>query len=107
MYANTKDAYNPTALPLGISDHNLVLLTPKYVLLVQWQPVHSRSVRRRTQEAADALQDCFELTDWVVLVEPHGEDLDNMTDCITEYIVFCKHTTMPTRTVRRIHNNKS
>ena len=36
-------------------------------------------MRRWTQEAADALQDCFELTDWDVLVEPHREDLDNMT----------------------------
>ena len=50
--------------PLGRSDHNLVLLTPRYVPLVQRQPVHTRSMRRWTQEAADALQDCFELTDW-------------------------------------------
>ena len=29
-----------------------------------------------------------------------------MTDCITEYIRFCEHTTMPTQTVRCFPNNK-
>ena len=107
LYANAKDAFSPTALPLlGRSDHNLVLLTPKYVPLVQRQPVHTRNMRRWTQEAADALQDCFELTDWDVLVEPYGEDLDSMTDCIKEHIRFCEHTTMPTRTVHFFPNNK-
>ena len=103
LYANAKDAYNPTAR--GRSDHNLVLLTPKYVPLVQRQPVHTRSVRSWTQKAADALQDCFEMY-WDVLVELYEEDLDNMTDCISEYIRFCEHTTMPTRTVLCFPNNK-
>lgn len=59
-----------------------------------------------TQEAAGALQDCFETIDWDVLCEPHGEDIDDMTDCITEYIRFCEHTTTPTRTVHCFPNNK-
>ena len=29
-----------------------------------------------------------------------------MTDCITEYIRFCEHTTMPTRTIGCFPNNK-
>ena len=33
--------------PLGRSDHNLVLLTPRYVPLVQQQPVHTRSMGLR------------------------------------------------------------
>ena len=83
------DAYDATALPpLGKSDHNLVMMTPKYVPLVRRQPVHTRTVRSWTQETAEALQDCFESTDWDVLYEPHGEDIDNMTDCITDYIRF-------------------
>ncbi|KAI3359450.1 hypothetical protein L3Q82_013758, partial [Scortum barcoo] len=69
-------------------------------------PVHTRTVRRWTQEAAEALQDCFESTDWDVLCEPHGEDIDNMTDCITEYIRFCEDTTVPARTVHCFSNNK-
>ena len=46
------------------------------------------------------------MTDWDVLVEPHGEDLDSMTNCFTEYIRFCEHTAMPTRTARCLPNNK-
>ena len=70
--------------PLGRSDQSLVMMTPKYVPLVRRQPVHTRMVSRWTQEAAEALQDCFESTDWNVLCEPHGEDIDQMTDCITD-----------------------
>ena len=68
--------------------------------------MHTRTVRRWTQEAAEALQDCFELTDWDVLCEPHGEDIDLMTDCITDYIRFCEDTNMPARTVHCFSNNK-
>ncbi|KAI3359123.1 hypothetical protein L3Q82_002667 [Scortum barcoo] len=39
-------------------------------------------------------------------VKPHGEDIDNMTDCITEYIRFCEDTTVPARTVHCFSNNK-
>ncbi|KAK1882538.1 Modification methylase LlaDCHIA, partial [Dissostichus eleginoides] len=46
------------------SDHNLVFLAPKYVPLVQRQPVSTRTVRKWTPEANEALQDCFETTDW-------------------------------------------
>ena len=68
--------------------------------------MHTRTVRRWKQEAAEALQDCFELTDWDVLCEPHGEDIDLMTDCITDYIRFCEDTNMPARTVHCFSNNK-
>ncbi|KAI3362904.1 hypothetical protein L3Q82_011503 [Scortum barcoo] len=69
-------------------------------------PVHTRTVRRWTQEATEAQQDYFESTDWDVLCEPHGEDIDNMTDCITEYIRFCEDTTVPAQTVHCFSNNK-
>ena len=107
LYSNTKDAYSASALPpLGRSDHNLVLLTPQYVPEVQRQPVSTRVVRRWTREACEALRDCFETTDWGVLCEPHGVDIDNITDCITDYINFCEQTIIPTKTVRCYPNNK-
>lgn len=38
LYANARDEHGANALlPLGGSDHNLVLLAPKYITLVQWQ----------------------------------------------------------------------
>lgn len=77
--------------PLDRADHSLVLCSPKYVPLVQCQPVCTRTVRRWTWDVKDMLQDCFESTDWDVLFKPHEENINTMTDCITEYIKFREH----------------
>ncbi|XP_070819423.1 immunoglobulin-binding protein 1-like [Chaetodon trifascialis] len=70
------------------------------------QPVSMRTVRRWTREANESLQDCFEATDWNVLREPHGEDINSQTECITEYIKFCEQTILPTQTVCCFPYNK-
>ncbi|XP_078810597.1 uncharacterized protein LOC144994953 [Oryzias latipes] len=107
LYANAKKAYRATALPpLGRSDHNLVHLIPNYVPIAMRERVHKKAVRRWTPETEQALQDCLGSTDWDALCTPHGEDIDGMTDCITEYIKFCEESVMPTRTVRCFPNNK-
>ena len=66
----------------------------------------TRTVRRWSRETNEALQDCFELTDWELLYESHGEDLDDLTDCITGYINFCGDSVVPTVTVCCFPNNK-
>ena len=43
---------------------------------------------------------------WEELCDPHGEDIDSLTHCITDYINFCVENTVPTRTVRCFSNNK-
>ena len=107
LYANVKDAYSSTALPpLGKSDHNLIHLQPLYKPQVQRLPVTTRTVRRWSQETDEALKGCFELTDWELLCDSHGEDLDDLTDCITGYINFCVDSVVPTVTVRCFPNNK-
>ncbi|TWW56010.1 hypothetical protein D4764_09G0010600 [Takifugu flavidus] len=53
-----------------------------------------------------ALRDCFDTTDWDVFCEPHGEDIDGLTTCITDYINFCVENTVPTCKVRCFPNNK-
>ena len=107
LYANTKDAYSSSPLPpLGRSDHNLVRLQPIYIPMVKKQPPTIRYVKEWSDEATEALQDCFETTDWDVLCSPHGEDIDAMTDCITDYIKFCTENTVPTKKVRCFSNSK-
>ena len=107
LYANTKDAYKSSPLPpLGRSDHNLVYLQPVYKPLFHRQPAVTRTVKRWSEETEEALRDCFESTVWEELCDPHGEDIDNLTDCITDYINFCVENTVPTRTVRCFSNNK-
>ena len=51
-------------------------------------------------------QDCFDTTDWDVLCEPHGDDIDSLTTCITDCINFCMENTVPTRKVWCFPNNK-
>ena len=110
LYANVKEAYRATALPpLGRSDHNLLLLDTCYKPCVWRQPATKLTVRKWTPEAAEALKDCFECTDWNVLLETeeNSMDIDRQVDCFTDYINFCRDTVIPTRTVRCFHNNKS
>lgn len=65
LYANVKEAYSSTVLPpLGRSDHNLIHLQPLYKPQVQRLPVTTGTVRRWSWETDEALQVCFELTDW-------------------------------------------
>ena len=100
MYANVKDAYKSTPLPpLGKSDHNLVFLQPKYTPKVRRQPTTTRSFRNWSPEAEDALRDCFESTDWSVLQDSFGEDIDGVTHCTTDYLNLCMDIVAPTKTV--------
>ena len=94
LYVNTKDAYTSSPLPpLGRSDHNLVHLLPTYIPLVKKQPPTRRSVKVWSEAASEALRDCFETTTWEALCTPHGDDIDNLTDCITDYMNFCVENT--------------
>ncbi|KAI3356408.1 hypothetical protein L3Q82_017216 [Scortum barcoo] len=107
LYVNVRDAYRSTPLPpLGKSDHNLVHLQPLYTPLVQKQPVTTRSVRRWSPEKESALRDCFNTTVWDVLLNPHGEDIEGMTHCLTDYLNFCADVVSPVKTVRCYPNNK-
>lgn len=39
--------------------------------------------------AKAALKGCFEATDLEALREPHRENIDGLTGCISDYIKFC------------------
>ncbi|TWW56101.1 hypothetical protein D4764_08G0000880 [Takifugu flavidus] len=90
----------------GKSDHNLVLLSPSYTPVVQQQPVTVRTVMKWSDGAMDCLRDALETTNWSALCEPHGEDLDGLTDCVSDYIKFCTENSVPTKKVRCYPNNK-
>ena len=107
FFANTKEAYTATPLPaIEKSDHNMINLRPVYKPIVHREPVVPRTVKCWTAESEEALKHCFETTVWSELCDPHGEDINALTDCITDYINFCYENTVPTRTVRCFSNNK-
>ena len=76
MYANVRDAYTASPLPpLGKSDHNLIHLTPLYTPLVKRQPLTICSIRKWKKGDEEILRDCFETTDWHVMLDSFGEDM--------------------------------
>lgn len=107
LYANIKNAYTSTPLPpLGRSDHNLIRLQPVYTPVLQQQTVQKKSVQIWSDEACEQLRDCFESTDWDIQCSSHGEDINSLTHCITDYISFCVENTVPSKRVRFFPNNK-
>ena len=92
----------------------LTELLPYYQWTVRSQPgfsadlLQTLTVRKWTPEASEALRDCFECTDWNVLLETdeNSMDIDRKFDCFTEYINFCRDTVIPTKTVCCFPNNK-
>lgn len=91
--------------PLGKSDHNLIHLQPQYTLLVQRQPATRRSIRRMVIWSRRS-PECFDTTDWSVVQSLHGEDIDGLTHCLTDYLNFCMDVVAPAKTVRRYPNNE-
>lgn len=65
-----------------------------------------RSVRKWSQEAEETLQGCFETTNWIGLCQEHGEDINAMAECVTDYINSCVDSIITTRAGKCFPNNK-
>ena len=96
----------PTANPSAASGTIHSTISKLHVPLVKRKPVTTRTVRKWSGESFEALQYCFEVTDWPALCEPHGEDIDGLTECITDYVNFCVDCYVPASTVTCYANNK-
>lgn len=55
----------------------------------------------------ETLKDCFETTVWDVLCEDYSDDIDNLTNCVTDYINFCVDSTTPTKTVKSVSQQQT
>ena len=77
-----------------------------YKPLVHREPAVSRTVKRWSNEAEEALNDCFDTTVWEDFCDSHGEDIDSLTNCITDYNNFCVENIIPLRIVLCFSNNK-
>ncbi len=67
--------------------------------------VHSRTVKRWTNETERDLQACFDLTDWSVF-EAAANDMDELSETVTSYISFCEDVCIPIRTHLTYNNDK-
>ncbi|KAI3355093.1 hypothetical protein L3Q82_017866 [Scortum barcoo] len=96
---------HPDALLLISGDFNHASPSSSLPKFTQ-QPAVTRTVKKWSEEAEEALKDCFNTTLWDVFSDAHGEDIDSLTHCLTDYINFCVENTVPTRTVRSFSNSK-
>ena len=106
-YGNVKKAYKSTPLPsLGESDHNNVLLTPSYKPAYKRTKPTFKTVCVWTRETAEELKDCFGSTDWDLFVEANNNNIDKISEVVTDYINYCSENIVPTKRVKCFSNNK-
>ncbi|KAI3354946.1 hypothetical protein L3Q82_004739 [Scortum barcoo] len=78
---------HPDALLLISGDFNHASPSSSLPKFTQ-QPAVTRTVKKWSEEAEEALKDCFNTTLWDVFSDAHGEDIDSLTHCLTDYINF-------------------
>lgn len=69
--------------------------------------IHCSALRcvHTDSEEVETVQGCFKATDWEVLCAPHGDGINAMTDCKTDYINFCIDNIIPIRRVQWFPSN--
>ena len=94
-YGNIKTAYVSHSLfPLGESDHTMIHLTPRYKPVLKLSKPEIKSIQVWSDEAVESLQSCLEQTDWNVFIN-NCPDLEQLTDTVNSYIIFCKDLIIP------------
>ena len=105
-YGNVKNAYKASALPpIGESDHNVIHLTPMYKPLYKRVKPMTKEVRVWTDDATDQLRDCFATTEWSTFTRD-SDDINAISEVVTDYVHFCSDSIIPTKTVKCFANNK-
>ena len=105
-YGSIPNAYTSIPLPkLGRSDHQTVLLRPKYKPLFKRVRPEYYTARTWSDENLMALQACYELTDWSTLIDPN-KNIDQNLDTVNSYIIFCLDSIMPPKKKKRFANSK-
>ncbi|KAJ8046645.1 hypothetical protein HOLleu_05396 [Holothuria leucospilota] len=105
-YSNVKEAYSAKPITkLGKSDHNMILLQPKYRPIIQRQKPKLLTVKQWSSEAIDELQASLDLTDWEVFIES-TQSIDELTQTVTGYTNFCVDCVVPTKRIKVYPNNK-
>ncbi len=87
-YGSIKGAYKSSLkAPLGLSDHHVIYLAPVYKPLLK-RVKKKKIVPVWSEDSIQELMGCFECTDWE-LFRSVCTDLDDLTETVTNYIVFC------------------
>ena len=98
FYCSIKESYVAYKKPpLGMSDHNMMYLLPKYRQLIKRKKSKEIIVTKWSRNGVDALRGCFDATDWSVFQVETGEhDIVALTD----YINSCFNSIIPSKSVK-------
>lgn len=89
-YGSVRGAYKSISNPpLGLSDHNAVLLIPVYKTVLKRYRAENKSIKKWSADSSLALQGCLECTNWEVF-DNSCSDIDELTDVVSSYINFCE-----------------
>lgn len=106
-YFPIPEAYHAVArAPLGKSDHNTILLVPKYHQKLKAAKPTVKHFRIWSPQAIHTLQDCLDSTEWGNFWTGGQDDINTFTDTVTSYIQFCESVCIPIRTVSVFNNSK-
>ncbi len=104
VYTTQRGAYKALPLPhLRASDHITVMLMPAYRPLVKViKPIH-KQIQVWPEKSSEALQDCFDTTDWNMFKQAatynNTADLQEYTETVTAYITKCIDDVTVTKTI--------
>ena len=83
----------------------MIHLTPRYKPVLKLSKPEIKSIQIWSDEAVESLQSCLEQTDWNVFIN-NCPDLEQLTDTVNSYIIFCEDLIIPWRTIKVFKNNK-
>ena len=83
----------------------MVHLLPLYKQKIKREKPQSKTVKIYSKEAVEALNACYDCTNWEVFIES-SETLDEATEVISDYVNFCNDLVVPSKQVKIYPNSK-
>ena len=106
FFCNIKGSYVAKKLkPLGISDHDMCLLTPLYRQQLKRSKPSEKLIYTWSKDVNETLRGCMESTDFDVLFDS-DESIDDNVDVLNSYMHFCIDLIVPKKIVKCFPNNK-
>ena len=108
-FGNVNGAYVPRCCPpLGLSDHNIIHLLPKYSQKLKREKPVVKNIQSWTEDSIEELRGCFDATEWDLFFNDQVScnNPEVLNDTVTSYINFCVDSVIKTKEVRIYPNNK-
>lgn len=93
-YCNIRNGYKASKLKLlGLSDHDMCLLTPVYKQKLKTCKPVIRIIYEWDDNVSETLKGCIEMTDWDILYDENGSIDENVdvlnSTCLFVWKIFC------------------